>query len=96
MLYGNHSVVLEISNKYGRDNAFASAPLWYARFRPDVPDLPTSVWKTYTLWQFSSEINCKKGRPGGCLYTVPGTNPDMDINVYNGSVKDLRARWPFL
>jgi lysozyme len=26
---------------------------------------------------------------------VPGTKSDMDINVFNGTVDQLKAAWPF-
>jgi len=25
---------------------------------------------------------------------LPGVKPDMDINVYNGTVDDLKSNWP--
>jgi len=60
--------------------------LWYARFKSTIKDFPHGLWLTYTFWQFSSEILAQKA--------VPRTKPDMNINVYNGSVADLRAKWP--
>jgi GH25 family lysozyme M1 (1,4-beta-N-acetylmuramidase) len=60
--------------------------LWYARFKPDVKDFPKGIWPTYALWQFSSEIRVQK--------LIPGTDPDIDVNVYNGSVDALRSAWP--
>jgi len=51
-----------------------------------VTDFPTGVWQRYTLWQFSSEILPQ--------LRVPGTKADMDINVFNGSVEQLKAQWP--
>ena len=38
------------------------------------------------LWQFSSEIRVQK--------LIPGTDSDIDVNVFNGSVDALRAAWP--
>jgi len=29
-----------------------------------------------------------------CLYTVPGTEYDMDVDVYNGTIEELRKKWP--
>lgn len=46
-------------------------------------------------WQFSSEINCTPAHPEKCLYRVPGTKTDMDVNVYHGSIADLKVKWPF-
>jgi GH25 family lysozyme M1 (1,4-beta-N-acetylmuramidase) len=95
MLYANHAVVKEISLKFPHDEVFSKTSLWYARFKSQVTDFPTATWDTYTLWQFSSEINCKPAHPEDCLYRVPGTKTDMDVNVYRGSVAGLKAKWPF-
>ena len=95
MLYANHQVVQRISNSFGRDDVFSNTPLWYARFKPHVTDFPRKTWDSYTLWQFSSEINCTPAHPEKCLYRVPGTRTDMDVNVYNGSLEALRRDWPF-
>lgn len=95
LLYGNHAVVKEISRQFPDDEVFSKTPLWYARFKSRVTDFPGGVWSTYTLWQFSSEINCTPAHPEKCLYRVPGTKTDMDVNVYHGSVADLKAKWPF-
>ena len=95
MLYANQAVVKQISDTYRRDKVFSKTPLWYARFKSSVTDFPTKTWDSYTLWQFSSEINCKPDQPEDCLYRVPGTQTDMDVNVYRGTVDELKANWPF-
>jgi lysozyme len=92
LLYGNDNVIREISRKFGRDQMFSKVLLWYARFLREIKDFPKGTWDTYTLWQFSSEVNCNKRM---CPYRVPGTLPDMDINVYNGTIEELRMNWPF-
>ncbi len=95
LVYGNDNVIRTITRRFGKDSVFSKTPLWYARFRRDIPNFPTGTWDTYTLWQFSSEINCTPARPSNCLLRVPGTNTDMDINVFNGSAEELKRRWPF-
>lgn len=95
VLYGNHSVIREVVRRFGHDDVFSKVPLWYARFKRTVTDFPRCTWDSYTLWQFSSEVNCKTESSTDCLYRVPGTRHDMDINVYNGSIEDLRRNWPF-
>jgi lysozyme len=87
VVYANHRCARIISQKF-RDTVFAHTPLWYANFTNRVDDFPTGVWSSYTLWQFSSEILTQKA--------IPGTKPDMDINVFNGFEKDLRAQWPLV
>ena len=95
LVYANKLVTQAISVELGADNVFTKTPLWYAHFKSSVTDFPSGTWSTYTLWQFSSEINCKADDRSACLYTVPGTEYDMDVDVYNGTVEELRARWPF-
>lgn len=85
VLYTNHASAKLISSKF-KDSDFSQTPLWYARFKPTVSDFPKGVWPTYALWQFSSEILPQ--------LPVKGTRSDMDVNVYNGTIEELKARWP--
>ena len=94
-VYANNEVTKAISDKYGAGDIFAKTRLWYARFKRNVTDFPPGTWKTYAIWQFSSEQNCSRANLPACLYTVPGTEYDMDIDVYNGTIEELRNRWPF-
>ncbi|ESZ02113.1 MULTISPECIES: glycoside hydrolase family 25 protein [unclassified Mesorhizobium] len=91
LLYVNHSVAKELSRHWHGSTEFGGVPLWYARFKRHVTDFPEGPWHGYTLWQFSSEINCSAA---SCPYRVPGTDPDMDLNVYGGTVAALQAAWP--
>ena len=95
LIYANNEVTKAISDQYGADEVFAKTRLWYARFKRNVTDFPPGTWKTYTIWQFSSEQNCTPANRSACLYTVPGTEYDMDVDVYNGTIEELRSRWPF-
>ena len=92
IIYCNNSVLKEISDNYGKESVFSKCALWYARFSPTINNFDNRLWKSYTLWQFSSELNCE--RTGDCLYNVPGTKYDMDINVYNGNTEDIINKWP--
>jgi len=85
VLYLNHKSAKLLSAEF-KGTEFAEIPLWYARFESAVTDFPLGLWRSYTLWQFSSEI-----RP---QMTLPGVKPDMDINVYNGTADDLKSNWP--
>lgn len=91
VVYANHSTTKKLNSKYKSNALFQQAKLWYARFKATVTDYPAGIWTNYFLWQFSSEINCS--RTGSCLYNVPGTSSDMDINVFNGSPTELRLQW---
>jgi GH25 family lysozyme M1 (1,4-beta-N-acetylmuramidase) len=69
----------------------------------------SAILDKYTFWQFATEKNCRRriNRPrkdckvgGACpLNTCPlpkplaGTDDDMDINIYNGTVEELKAKW---
>ena len=94
-VYANNVVTKAIADQYGQDDVFAKTNLWYARFKKSVTDFPVGTWKTYTLWQFSCELNCSAADRSACLYTVPGTEYDMDVNVFNGTVEELKLKWPF-
>lgn len=95
MVYANNEVTKAIAERYGEDEVFSRTPLWYARFKKNVTDFPALTWKTYTIWQFSSEQNCTPANRAACLYTVPGTEYDMDVDVFYGTIEELRSRWPF-
>ena len=94
LIYANNEVSGEITKQLGTQDVFNKTPLWYARFKRKVTDFPGGTWKTYVLWQFSSEQNCTAANRSACLYTVPGTEYDMDIDVYNGTIQELRSKWP--
>src|SRR5229473_7969114 len=95
LIYANNEVTKAISDQYGADDVFSKTHLWYARFKRTVTDFPSVTWKSYTLWQFSSEQNCSPANRPACLYTVAGTEYDMDVDVYNGTIDELRIMWPF-
>jgi lysozyme len=95
IVYANNLVTKAIIAEAAPDDVFAKTHLWYARFRRTVTDFPAGTWMTYTLWQFSSEMNCTAADRASCLYTVPGTEYDMDVDVFNGTVEQLRRQWPF-
>jgi len=90
-VYANHTTTKKLNSLVKDNPIFQQSKLWYARFKSHVTDYPGSLWKNYFLWQFSSEINCS--RTGTCLYNVPGTEYDMDVNVFNGPAGELTARW---
>ncbi len=86
VVYVNRRSAAHITHRF-KNTVFAHTPLWYANFANRIDNVPKGVWPGYTLWQFSSEILIQQ--------PVPGTETDMDVNVFNGSMEDLRAKWPF-
>jgi lysozyme len=98
LLYVTGDVREAILRNYGPNSAFAKTPLWYARYLRDTSQyFPSKLWSSYTLWQFASEINCPSRKKRICPLQapVPGTEYSMDINVYYGTVEELRSKWPF-
>lgn len=93
LIYANGSVTSVLADKLAGKPELSGLKLWYARFRSTLTNFPQGIWPSYTVWQFSSEINCRPA-PGDCPYRVPGTKFDMDINAYNGTVAEARAAWP--
>lgn len=91
LIYANNTTVKLLNRKYPNNELLKKSMLWYARFKSNVTDFPKGIWKGYFLWQFSSEINCN--RTGSCLYNVKGTKSDMDINVFAGSLDQLKEIW---
>jgi lysozyme len=91
VVYANHSTTVMLNSKVKSNPLFQQSKLWYARFKSKVTDFPAGIWPNYFLWQFSSEINCST--TGSCLYNVPGTKSDMDINVFSGTAIELAAQW---
>jgi GH25 family lysozyme M1 (1,4-beta-N-acetylmuramidase) len=95
LVYANKGVTKAIADQSGADDVFAKTHLWYARYKKNVTDFIPTTWKTYTIWQFSSEQNCNPGNRSACRYTVAGTEYDMDVDAYNGTIEELRSKWPF-
>lgn len=91
VVYANHSTTVLLNQKVKSNPLFQQSKLWYARFKSNITDFPAGIWQNYFLWQFSSEINCST--TGSCLYNVPGTKSDMDVNVFHGSANELAAQW---
>ncbi|MEM0900125.1 MAG: GH25 family lysozyme [Pseudomonadota bacterium] len=93
MLYTNGSTTKYIGLDRGKYPLLSRLPLWYARYRSSIDGFfPKGNWDTYTIWQFVAQINC--GRRS-CPYRVPGTNRDMDVNVVDMTVDELKEAWPF-
>lgn len=92
MLYTNGNTAKYIAKNRMQYQILSRLPLWYARYKPDIKTyFPKGNWDTYDIWQFQSQINCNKRR---CPYRVKGANVDIDVNVVDMSVEELRAVWP--
>jgi GH25 family lysozyme M1 (1,4-beta-N-acetylmuramidase) len=93
ILYVNGSTAKYIAAKRDDYPLLSRLPLWYARYKPEIGEhFPKGNWDNYALWQFSSNINCSKA---SCPYRVKGANIDIDVNVANMTVAELKKAWPF-
>jgi len=93
VLYTNHHTAQQIALRRDEFPLLSRMQLWYARFKGDVTgSFPMGNWDTYALWQFSAHPNCNKRR---CLYRVPGTEPNIDVNVSTLSIAEFEKAWPF-
>ncbi|OYD77424.1 UNVERIFIED_ORG: lysozyme [Burkholderia sp. CF145] len=86
MIYGGDLLRRAVKGKTP-DIVVANCPLWYARYRDTPVDLPTHIWPTYTLWQYSD------GKSGPEPRLISGKRFDRDTFV--GTVTNLRQKWPF-
>lgn len=93
MLYTNGSTAKHIAHYRDDYPVLSRLPLWYARYKPSIGGyFPKGNWDTYSIWQFATQINCNKR---SCPYRVPGTNSDIDVNVVDMTVAELKNAWPF-
>ncbi|MGH6760430.1 MAG: glycoside hydrolase family 25 protein [Phyllobacterium sp.] len=93
VLYTNGSTAKHIADNRLQYPILSRLPLWYARYKPDIGlHFPKGNWASYALWQFVSQENCTKR---SCAYRPPGTNLDIDVNVADMSVAQLKQAWPF-
>ena len=92
MLYTNGNTAKFIAKNRMQYQILSRLPLWYARYKPDIDNyFPKGNWDSYHIWQFQAQINCNKRR---CPYRVKGAKNDIDVNVVNMSVQELRDIWP--
>ncbi len=93
VLYTNHDTAKRIAARRDEFPLLSRMQLWYARFKGDIRgSFPMGNWEKYTLWQFSAHPNCNKRR---CLYRVPGTESNIDVNVSTLSIAEFDKAWPF-
>ncbi len=93
VLYTNHNTSQFIARNKDRYKLLSRLNLWYARYRPSMPKaFPMGQWDSYTLWQFSTMVNCSKRR---CPHRIKGTDHMIDVNLAYMKPDALRAAWPF-
>lgn len=65
-----------------------NCPLWYVRYKDTPAGIPTHTWPAFTLWQYTD------GQLGPQPRLTPGSS-GADRNRFDGTVKQLKAAWPF-
>ena len=93
ILYTNHDTAKFIASNRTSLPLLSRLNLWYARYKPDISEaFPMGNWKSYTLWQFSSLLNCDDK---SCPWRINGADSRIDVNVVNMPVAQLKKEWPF-
>ena len=93
VLYTNHTTSKFIAANKHEYKLLSRMHLWYARYKPEITGVfPMGDWKSYTIWQFSSMVNCNDKT---CPWRIKGAGNWIDVNVVNMAPKKLRAAWPF-
>lgn len=85
LLYGGAWMREQVGRKH--NETLSKCPLWYRRYASIPKELPTQIWPSYTLWQYTD------GTQGGEPHSVNGVT--CDRSRFNGTVDDLRRVWPF-
>ena len=93
VLYTNHSTSKFIAAHRDKYPLLSRLNLWYARYKPSMKGaFPMGNWDSYTLWQFSSMVNCNNR---SCPWRINGAGNWIDVNVVNMSPAELKRQWPF-
>jgi len=93
ILYTNHDTAKFIAGNRTSLPLLSRLNLWYARYKPNISgEFPMGNWKSYTLWQFSSLLNCDDK---SCPWRINGADSRIDVNVVNMPVDQLKKEWPF-
>ena len=86
VIYGGH--LLRESVGHQPDPILSNCPLWYARYANSPIGIPTQIWPTYALWQYTD------GDVGPEPHATPGAGGGVDRNIFQGTAPQLREIWP--
>jgi lysozyme len=86
VVYGGSLLREQIA--HNPDAILSNCPLWYVRYASSPIGIPTQVWQTYTLWQYTD------GDVGPEPHDTPGAT-GADRNMFQGSTQELKEAWPF-
>jgi len=86
VIYGGDKIKENIDSLSSDDQAYlTSRRLWLCEYGNNAI-LPKG-WKSYWLWQYAADGT------GPQPHTVNGATGNMDLNVYNGSLDQLKSEW---
>ncbi|SRR6266487_27633 len=85
LIYGGHMIRENVKKE---NKILKNCPLWYQRYRETPLGIPMHTWPKFTLWQYTD------GSHGPEPRKTPGAS-GADRNRFDGTVKQLRAAWPF-
>ncbi|MEJ3717129.1 GH25 family lysozyme [Paenibacillus polymyxa] len=90
-LTGVRPIVYTYPSFIGNFSGLSGYPLWIARYHATKAPSDASGWSRWDFWQYSD------GQYGGTLpngkMRVNGVAGPVDLNEYNGSADELRARF---
>ncbi|MEE4578835.1 GH25 family lysozyme [Paenibacillus polymyxa] len=90
-LTGVRPIVYTYPSFIGNFSGLSGYPLWIARYHATKAPSDASGWSRWDFWQYSD------GQYGGTLpngkMRVNGVAGPVDLNEYNGTVDELRARF---
>ncbi|TQS00040.1 GH25 family lysozyme [Paenibacillus ottowii] len=90
-LTGVRPIVYTYPSFIGKFSGLSGYPLWIARYHATKAPSDASGWSRWEFWQYSD------GQYGGTLPSgtrkVSGITGPVDLNEYNGTVDELRARF---
>jgi lysozyme len=76
-VYGSNILVDACKGKHSE--VLSRTSLWQARYSSNEPQVPTNIWPTWSLWQYTDSAPCS------------GINAKVDGNYWNGDPADLPA-----
>ena len=81
ILYTNNATWDEL---FDQTEEFAEYPLWVAHYTQELPTVPANNWagQGYKIWQFTED---------GIVLGVNKGQPPVDINIYPGTLPEMRA-----
>jgi len=85
VIYGSNLLKEKIT---ATDSVLFNCPLWLAQYA-NQPVLPRG-WNDATLWQYTGD-----GQGPQNPKWFPGAGNQLDVNQFNGTISQLRNRWPF-